>query len=268
MQGLRTNSLMEPWQTRVTNIAKASFTDCLKSPVSKIPFTPTSGMKPQGRYYSLVSPQASAAVETSHRPSPTAATLFHPDFELVPAVPSVPSALRSPEPAGRARFLKPAGPAPGPVRCGSGALCRRTWLKAGKEGVYEHTEENCPNHSTQSVPNTSWDPSFQSFSSHKPSLLILLSSLSRDRYHKLKEVLSISVLISVPPPKFFLGSFSKSNKSCLHTFLLSLMSHLQMNPQCCRNTCDCFSSNILPSASFKHKLSQENHLLRSSVSVS
>lgn len=240
MQGLRTNSLMEPWQTRMTKSAEASFTDCLKSPVSKIPFTPTSGMKPQGRYYSLVSPQASAAVETSHHPSPTAATPFHPDFELVPAVPSVPSALRSPEPAGRARFLKPAGPAPGPVRCGSGALCRRTWLKAGKEGVYEHTEENCPNHSTQSVPNTSWDPSFQSFSSHKPSLLILLSSLSWDRYHKLKgslickcfdfcastqvlpwQLLQIKqVLLAHLPPKFNVSSSDESTVLQKHLWLL------------------------------------------------
>lgn len=175
------------WQTGVTNSAQAPFTDSPKSPVPKI--SPLSGTKPQGRYDSLVSPQASAAVETSHHPSPTVATLFLPDFELVPAVPSVPSALRSPEPAGHARFLKPAGPAPGPARCGSGALYRRPWLKAGREGECEHTEENCPNHATHKVPNTLWDPSFQCFSSHKPSLLILLCSLPWDRYYKLKEFL-------------------------------------------------------------------------------
>lgn len=89
-------------------------------------------IQPRGRYYSLSFPRASAAVEISHHPSPPVATLFHPDFELVPAVPSVPSALRSPEPADRARFLKPAGPAPGLVKCGSGALYQRTWLKARK----------------------------------------------------------------------------------------------------------------------------------------
>lgn len=75
---------------------------------------------------------------------------------------------------------------------------------------------------------------------------------------------SYRYLISVFPLNIFLGSFSKSNKSCLHTLLLCLMSHLQMNPPVVF-----FPSNImLPSASFKHKLPQENHLLQNSASVS
>lgn len=197
------------WKTRLTVVLRLRF---LAVQIRWI--------QSKGRYYSLAFPLASAAVEISHHPSPTAATLFHPDFELVPAVPSVPSAPRSPEPADHARFLKLAGPAPGLVKCGLGALYQRTWLKARK-GVW--TVMRSVLTTPLQGPNTSWVPFSQHFSPHKGSLLILLPKAQTQ-----------ASLIDKP----FDGGVSTERlpwqllyiKSCLHTLLPSLTSHLQMNP--------------------------------------
>lgn len=206
-------------------------------------------MKPQGRCDSLFSPQAAAAAETSHHPSPTGATLFHPDFELVPAAPSAPSALRSPAAAGRARFLKPAGPAPGPARCGSGALYRRPWLKAAREHSVNcvttvrrtgHTRTVHPESAKHSMrpiflmllftQTISTEPAFQSVSTRIPqnqgTLIYKCFYFSASTQVLPWQLLQIEqALLAHLPPKFNVSSSDESTVLQKNLWLLFPVTH-------------------------------------------